>query len=287
MPTTYAHWRFGDTCLKTLPKPARRIAEAYRPLYDIGAQGPDVFFHCPVIRRGEVARYGSRLHHTPMRETLKGFRQNWLLAGNRDEALAYLLGFLAHFMLDSYCHGYIELKALREGPSHNKIESQYDRHLMLQDGHDPYRTKVTFSLHPSASAARMMAQLYGTWDEKIMNKSVKNQIFYRDLLRDSNSFKRTFLSTAMKIIGARKFEDMMMGPEELPLCIASNQRLDKYFRAAAEHYASLAENLQAFFTGGTEPDPYFDHDFGPKKDWESIPVLGPEQESEYEAGLQQ
>ncbi|MBQ9409228.1 MAG: zinc dependent phospholipase C family protein [Clostridia bacterium] len=286
MPTTYAHWRFAKDALEGLPADLKETALRFRALYDIGAQGPDVFFHYKCLHSNEVTRFGYRLHETPMREILLRFRQNFLRMEDREAALAYLLGFLSHFTLDSYCHGYIERKAQAEGPSHDKIESQYDRHLLLLDGRNPYKTRGTFSLQPTPENARVMARLYGPFDEKIMRKSVSDQIFYRAASKDSSAVKRAVLTVAMKAAGAGSFLDMMMGPDELPQCVPSNLRLDKYAVRAAEHYPLLAANMAAFLREEEELLPYFGHDFGPKADWESIPLLSAEEEKDYRAGLQ-
>ena len=282
MPTTYAHWRFGDHALRGLEEGAMKAVTAFRALYDIGAQGPDVFFHYNCLKSNEVTRFGTKMHDTPMVRHLERFRENYLKEKeDRAAMLSYLLGFLSHFTLDAHCHGYIDRKAEVEGPSHDKIESQYDRHLLIRDGLDPYRTSVTVSLKPDAFTARVMARLYGEWDEGVMLKSVKDQILYRGLLRDSSGFKRALLTAAMNAAGAQRYLGMMMGPAELPECVASNLRLDKLFDRAVGRYRSLAENLLAFLDGA-EPDPYFNRDFGPGEDWRSIPLLTPEEEKTYE-----
>ncbi len=286
MPTTYAHWRFGDRALRELSPDLKAAALKYRELYDFGAQGPDLFFHYKCLKSNEVTRYGSWMHETPMKEHLAAFKSCYAEADHKEATLAYLLGFLAHFMLDSYCHGYIDLKAEMEGPSHDKIEAQYDRHLLIRDGRDPYKTKVTFSLKPSDFNASVVAALYGRWDKKVILRSMRDQVFYRNLQHDSSDLKRFVLSLAMKAAGASKFLDMMMGKDELPSCVSSNMRLDKYSGTAAAHTAVLAENMMRYLEGEAEPDPYFDHDFGPKASWRDIPVLPPEKEKDYQADLQ-
>ena len=285
MPTTYAHWRFGEYALRGLKEDAKKAVTAFRALYDIGAQGPDVFFHYNCLKSNEVTRFGTKMHETPMIRHLERFGVNYRAEKeDREAMLSYLLGFLSHFTLDACCHGYIERKAEAEGPSHDKIEAQYDRHLLIGDGLHPYRTSLTASLKPDAFTARVMARLYGQWDEAIMLKSVKDQVFYRNLLRDSSGLKRAFLTAGMKAAGAQRYLGMMMGPGELPGCVSSNLRLDKLFDLAAARYPSLAENMLAFLDGTGEPDPFFERDFGPGEDWRSIPLLPPEEEKKFIPG---
>ncbi len=286
MPTTYAHWRFGDTVFKTMPERLQDIVSQYRELYDYGVHGPDMFFYYKCLKHNDVNRFGDWMHNVSMREHLKEFKKNYLSSSNKDASLAYLLGFLAHFTLDSYCHGYIDHKKEEEGPSHNKIESQYDRHLLIKDGHDPIRTSRCSSLHPSYFNAAVIAHMYDRWDEKTMYQIIKDQRFYLDLLSDSSDLKRTVLTAAMKAAKTYAFLDLMIGKEEDPLCRTSNMRLDKYFAKAAEHYPILMENMLNYLEKDEELDEYFHNHFEPKPDYKEIPLLNEEDEKSYTVDFQ-
>ena len=286
MPTTYAHWRFGDTVRKTLPEEYQSIIDQYRELYDFGVHGPDIFFYYDCLRPNEVNHFGENMHEVAMKEHLKEFKRNWESSSNKEAAMAYLLGFLAHFTLDSYCHGYIDHKAEEEGPSHGKIESQYDRHLLIKDGYDPIKTSVTTSLHPSWFNAAVIAQLFDRWDEKTIYKVLKDQLFYLNLLKDNSDVKRFVLQKAMKAAKVYSYLDLLIGKSEHPLCRASNMRLDKYYEKAAEHYPLLAESMIAYIKEGKELDPYFHNHFCPKEDYKDIPLFPVEEEKKYTVDFQ-
>ena len=286
MPTTYAHWRFGDVAMKKLPEDLRGIIERYRDLFDIGVHGPDIFFYYDCLKSNEVSKYGTWMHNTPMGDHLEMFKKNYASASNKEATLAYLLGFLAHFTLDSYCHGYIDHKAEEEGPTHGKIESQYDRHLLIKDGYDPIKTNVASSLHPSFFNSAVIAHLFDRWNEKDIHKTTKDQVFYLNLLWDNSDLKRWILVTGMNVLGVQKYLDLLLTKEAEESCVSSNMRLDKYFEKAAEHYPQLAENMVAYLNDGGELDPYFRHNFGPKEDYKEIPLLSSEEELHYEAGIQ-
>lgn len=42
MPSTYAHYRFGQEVLKELPNDIKKIIIENKELYDIGLHGPDL-----------------------------------------------------------------------------------------------------------------------------------------------------------------------------------------------------------------------------------------------------
>ena len=114
MPTTYAHWRFGDRVKRTLSADTEAIIDKYRELYDIGVHGPDLFFYYDCLKKENLFSFGSKLHERSMKSLLEQFRGPYLKSDNRQAPLAYILGFVSHFTLDSYCHSYIEMKKEKE-----------------------------------------------------------------------------------------------------------------------------------------------------------------------------
>ena len=59
MPSTYAHYRFGQEVLKELPNDIKKIIIENKELYDIGLHGPDLlFYYLPLKTRSEERRVG-------------------------------------------------------------------------------------------------------------------------------------------------------------------------------------------------------------------------------------
>lgn len=287
MPTTYAHWRFGDKCIPTLPEDLQNIIHKYRNEFDYGVHGPDIFFYYNCLKHNEVNKYGTWMHDQPFRDTLKNtFKPMYKRHDNREAALSYLLGFLCHFTLDSYCHGYIDRKDEVSGCSHGRIESQYDRHLLIKDGFDPIKKSVTFSLKPTESCCHNIAQMYTRFDEKTVAKTLKDQLFYLNLLKDDSDIKRGLLRTAMKLAKTYSFLDLLIGKTEDERCKDSMLRLDKYFDKAREHYPALAANLVAWLDDKAELDEYFHNHFCPKPDYKEIPILSYDEELNYQVDFQ-
>lgn len=286
MPTTYAHWRFGDQCIKTLPEQLQTIVNNNREIFDYGVHGPDIYFYYKCMKRNDVNRYGSNLHEIPFKKTLKDVKEQYKLIKNKDAALSYLLGFTCHFALDSYCHGYIDRKAEVSPVTHGKIESQFDRYLLIKDGYNPIKKSVTFSLKPNKEMASVISKLFNKWDEKTVYKSLKDQKMYLNILKDSNDFKRNLLIKAFTKFNTLSFIDLLITKENDERCADSMLRLDKYFNKAVEHYPILALSLYNYLEKGKRLDPYFSNHFCPKKDYKSIPILTLEMEKNYQVGLQ-
>ncbi len=133
MPSVYAHYRFGVQILPALPADVRGAIYRNRSLFDLGLQGPDVFWFYKPFQKSEISKLARKFHY----ETGRVFFSRACDAVRHDESegrLAYLYGLLGHYCLDSLCHPYVH-EHTDQGPiSHNALESEFERHLLALDG---------------------------------------------------------------------------------------------------------------------------------------------------------
>ena len=281
MPTTYAHWRFGDKCIRMLPDDLQNIILNNRAIFDYGVHGPDIFFYYNCLKYNEVNRYGSAMHDIPYKDTLAQIKENFKKTENKDMALSYLLGFTCHFTLDSYCHGFIEKVDETMPYSHGKIESQFDRYLLIKDGFNPDTKSVTDMFHPDEKMAKVISGLFNKFDEDIIYKTLKDQKLYLNLLKDNSDIKRFFLTTAMDIAKVPSFKDLLITKENVEELKPINIRLNKYFDMALKHYPVLADSLIGYLSDKNELNTYFKHNFSFKEDYRNLEILPLDEELKY------
>ena len=281
MPTTYAHWRFGDKCIRMLPDDLQNIILNNRAIFDYGVHGPDIFFYYNCLKHNEVNRYGSAMHDIPYKDTLAQIKENFKKTENKDMALSYLLGFTCHFTLDSYCHGFIEKVDETMPYSHGKIESQFDRYLLIKDGFNPVTKSVTDMFHPDEKMAKVISGLFNKFDEDIIYKTLKDQKLYLNLLKDNSDIKRFFLTTAMDIAKVPSFKDLLITKENVEELKPINIRLNKYFDMALKHYPVLADSLIGYLSNKNELNTYFKHNFSFKEDYRNLEILPLDEELKY------
>ena len=281
MPTTYAHWRFGDKCIRMLPDDLQNIILNNRAIFDYGVHGPDIFFYYNCLKHNEVNRYGSAMHDIPYKDTLAQIKENFKKTENKDMALSYLLGFTCHFTLDSYCHGFIEKVDETMPYSHGKIESQFDRYLLIKDGFNPVTKSVTDMFHPDKKMAKVISGLFNKFDENIIYKTLKDQKLYLNLLKDNSDIKRFFLTTAMDIAKVPSFKDLLITKENVEELKPVNIRLNKYFDMALKHYPVLADSLIGYLSDKNELNTYFKHNFSFKEDYRNLEILPLDEELKY------
>lgn len=279
MPTTYAHWRFGCDCIETLPEDLKKIIRDNRELYDIGVHGPDIFFYD--LTHSNIPKYGSNMHHQPARgffeECVKTYQEN---DSNKEAMLSFILGFLSHYALDSVCHGYINKKSRETANlSHNKIESEYDGHLMRLDGKAISRTNRAQSLKPDAFTSEIISRFF-PFTAKEIRRTTSAQRLIISALNCKSNFKRNNLHKILNRLNKGDYADLIVQIKENGLCKDSNLRIDKLRAYALELYPKLADNICSAINNNQKLLPYFDRDFDPMGD-DNSPVLSYEEELNY------
>ena len=107
MPAFYAHKRFGAQVAKILPADLSTIVTKHYTAYDIGLQGPDIYFYYRPCYINRIIKTGIGLHHAPARDFFENALRVMKKTPRDSAQYAYLMGFIAHFTLDSECHGYV------------------------------------------------------------------------------------------------------------------------------------------------------------------------------------
>ena len=164
MPSTYAHRRFGADVLALLPDGLRATLEQHRELYDIGLHGPDLMFYYKALQSNPVNRLGNTMHEQKGEVFFTRARTVVENAPDKDAALAYALGFVCHFALDSTCHPYVEAYVRESGVGHCEIETEFDNALMREDGLDPIKFFTASHIKPSRDHRALLRRRHGGRD---------------------------------------------------------------------------------------------------------------------------
>ena len=159
MPSCYAHRRFGIDVFKKLSPDTKSLIRRHLPLYLIGLHGPDLLFYHHFGVESSVSKFGHKLHHTEFSE----FYANAAMVirnSEDDRQLVYYYGVLCHLFLDAYCHPIVNGRKDEIGVTHGKLEMEYERYLMKQDGKNPMTFKAGGHLAVFREYAEVIAPFY-------------------------------------------------------------------------------------------------------------------------------
>ncbi len=278
MPATYAHWRFGEDCFQIMPEDIKKIVNDNRDIFNLGVHGPDIFFYD--LTHKKITSYGSKMHKLPAMDFFKNSKEVINNHEEKEQMLAYMLGFLSHFTLDSTCHSYVERKREFANISHNYVESAWERHVIELDGRTPNLVDRSESLRPNKDIAKVISYFFPFSQKEILRTTkCQHNIIY--MLNCISFRKDKFLRTLLKTIGLSDFADLLIGFEEVEICKDSNLRLDKLRKKALKQYEKLLNNYIAYLKEDKKLITYFNKTFDRDENYQDIQVLSYEEELKY------
>lgn len=264
MPSIYAHYKFGKDVMEKLPQEIKEEIYQNTPLYKIGLHGPDILFYFKGLRPNKVNQLGFRMHKESGKKFFKRAKSVWNEREQLVPDLAYLYGFVCHFILDSTSHPYIEKKIKRSGISHTEIEVEFDRMLIEKEGKDPLNYELTKHISSSSYNAEVIAPYFRGITPKQVKKALEDMKFYNHLLKAPNKVKRKCLVYLLKLTkNEKEMKGLIINEKPNPKCEDSCKRLeelyiegvDKAVRAIIEFHefilekGKLDENFELNFSG--------------------------------------
>lgn len=173
MPAIFAHWLFGKRAIDTLSESSKKLISKNIRVFNLGLQGPDFLFFKNFSMDKKSLNFGGDLHQKTAREILQVFKSE-LDKEYSDIKLAYILGFIGHYTLDSHAHDYINRIVDEKGVDHNELETEFDRFLMLGENLHPFDVKVEKYIFTTKEEAHEIAKLYLPFDILNENELVKS-----------------------------------------------------------------------------------------------------------------
>lgn len=235
MPSSYAHFRFGDRALPGLEGKFRKPIQQHRRLYDLGQQGPDFFFFYQMGRDTPVRKLARQYHYTPGGEVFGRICRE--LVHPTDAELAYLYGLLGHYCLDSLCHPLVSKRA-ENGLEHNAMESEFDRFLLDRDGIvKPYRYNRGRHLQCGRTSSPVIARFYPEAEEVQIRRSLNTMSAVLGLLTFHGGAKQV-----LHLMGGAH-PGLLMGKEPNERYAQSNRELLELFRQSQIRYADYLQQL--------------------------------------------
>ena len=143
MPGFTTHYIFGMKAYNDMPNSAlKHIVAKYRWLYQLGLQGPDMFFYnIPILRHRDYRNVGSYMHEYHVNSFFENCLRHISQISSRqrrEQAVSFLAGFINHYIADSICHPFIygrigydtsEPTAMHHG-MHAALENELDAILL-------------------------------------------------------------------------------------------------------------------------------------------------------------
>ncbi len=260
MPSYYAHFRFGTAALAMLPADTARSVQRFRRLYDVGLHGPDLFYSYHPLGGGPTAALGVRYHE----QTGKSFFTRICRAVRMERseaAAAYLYGALSHYVLDSVLHPYILELAKDTGVSHARLESEFDRYLLEQDGKfSGAAQKLTAHLKLTEGECDTVAKFYPPATAKTVKSALAATARFTRLAVTPEGPGRKVLEKGLDLLG-KDLRNMLISAQPDPRCVHLCPELLQRYQDALAQFPEYLAQIQAHMTYSAGLEEPFDRPF--------------------------
>lgn len=226
MPGLITHYLLGEKVLEKLKDTgsAREISK-YRNIYNVGAEGPDIFFYyikLPLSVIKGMSKIGSRLHAENVGEFFSNAIEYLLNCSGEEKAklTAYLSGFLCHYSMDLHTHPYVYYRTgfVRDGEKPTIKYTSY--HQEFETAIDVCLLDSLMSIKPTALGVHRLlklsdgdAQIIGRFYEFILGKIynvqisadkvssvIRGMMLVQYTFRDRYGYKKRIVSSLEKCI---------------------------------------------------------------------------------------
>lgn len=262
MPTSYAHYKFGQEVKAKLSGEILDIIEEYPQLYHLGLHGPDLLFYYNALTNNKVNTTGFELHEYSGRYVFERAAEVIKKHNFSSPHQAYILGFLCHYSLDVTCHGCVNSFAATEIAGHLEIESEMDREMLIRDGKDPLSSILTNHLVSSKENAEVIKDFFPGITTEEIEKAIKDMIFYLNFLVAPKKGKRWLFKTGLKLVGKyEEFGGLMINLEKNHDCDQTVDRLLELFEEAKELAVKLIQEYPLYLKGNKDLDEIYKYSF--------------------------
>ncbi|MGM9603966.1 MAG: zinc dependent phospholipase C family protein, partial [Faecousia sp.] len=258
LPSMYAHARFSQQAAKALPEHLRLTVQRFGRLYDVGAYGPDFFFFYQPLFKTKMGALGSQYHKMTGKEFFEAAARH-LQQAPSEGGRAYLFGVLCHYALDSVCHPLICQVSAEGSVGHTELETEFDRHLLTQDGKVPaHRQNLGRNMHLTWGECVTVSGFY----PPATAYTVRQGVGTMSLTCRALTMKNRKLLESLFRLGGEYASQMVMYPRPNHRCAQLIEPLEQLYARALERYPTLAAQLAGHLENGTPLGPEFDAAFG-------------------------
>ena len=255
MPASYAHYRFGRMVLPSLPPAEKQCIQRFRRMFDMGLQGPDIFFFYNPLIKNAVAPLSSSYHSQSGREL---FPAACAQAGT-EAARAYLFGLLAHYCLDAACHPFVQQKVDLGEAHHVALEAEFDRYLLALDGEAaPHTWDMSPKLKLTRGECMTVATFYPPATGGKVSLCVKNMALLHKIAAGKNRNRTETLLKKLK----PGLQNGLIPTSPVEAYSRMDSELLARCNRAVKHYPQLLEQLLAYMRTGQPLGEDFSPDFG-------------------------
>lgn len=216
MPGFLSHYIAGQAALQALPPAPQNHIHPYQQLYNLGAQGPDIFFYyLPGLMCKRTRGVGRQMHQNDLGIFIAymAYVAKNAQPPKQDVIFAYTAGLVMHYMLDIHAHPYVysqthnhHASGLQNSAAHRHFETSIDIALLdYVKGEKPANYHQWQLIHAefcqlSTASAAISQGLHHIYQRKIpphnIHRAMAHMIGITRLLRSRKGRRKKWMAIA-------------------------------------------------------------------------------------------
>lgn len=275
MPFLYTHIRFATKCIGVLPLEYKTIVENNLNYFYYGALGPNILhYHSPLTNR-KYKDTSDEIHSNQLAIHLKRIKEDFIKNKNRDAILSYSLGYISHFILDTYLNPYLN-------KSSNVLKINIE--LIKNEIEKYYINKDSINIQKILNDIKKLPINYSIISKELniginsTKQSISNMYQYSNILYIKNKSIISIFKLFLKLLNKQSFSNCFVYGSNNKLT-SQIIRCEKYFEIAIYHYQILLSNFVNYIYNDEPLDDYFYNSFNNNQ--KDIPIFNIEEEKKY------
>ena len=250
MPSGYAHYRFGNQIISSMPADIRSLVLRHRALFDVGLHGADFLFFHNFFKKTPIFHLGSLYHEKSGKDFFTAFCAH-AQQHSTEGSFAYLYGVLAHYCLDTACHPFVYAMTDSTGLEHAALETEFDRYLMSLDGiKKPHETNISRHLWLKKDEYPTVAGFFPEVSTKDVTLCIRSMALSQQLLTIPTPLGYGAVVAFTNLAGGNtKGRVMTIGPD--PAYEHLNGTMLELYQQALAKFPALLEQLNHHMAYGT------------------------------------
>lgn len=238
MPDLISHLLCGEKVLDELEDSIRNNIVCYRKIFNLGTQGPDIFYYSrvwPWMKNNGSCKIANTMHSKNTGgffiESFKYLKSMDKTSKEYKQLFSYLCGFICHYILDSTTHPYIfyfsTSKSGRKRFSnyHKKMEVIIDVLLLdMLKKENAYLIKISDMIEISEDSINSLTSFYKSVLKSVYAIDVSEeavQYAFKDITRvmrfmyDTKGIKRGFVKSVETLLGKKGMYSSAIYPKKV------------------------------------------------------------------------
>lgn len=267
MPAFGAHYFFMIDVLMKMDEELQERIKKYLAYFEMGAQGPEIYYYYKPYNVNNINSYGTELHQTKFKKIVEDSVKR-IKEYDDEGALIYLLGVATHYALDSSLHRIIN-KKVRGKNEHMLIEADFDHYVISNHvkKYKPHKVRRNFLIRYPGNKKKAYGSQISLVFPNVDNSRTNEVIYQFDLYLGHLYSPRMVKGKIIKFLSKKfvktgvDYSNMIIKEEPSHKYDDVMEQLQEKYDEQIDYAISYIQNIIDYYENGKKLSNSLNHSF--------------------------